>query len=152
MASLGALGAQSLTINVTKFLNSKPDEPSRFLYAACSTPLKRNLWLPAFDFLNEEDDYIAMYDISSSTVSRLSLLFVYAINHRPPIDDDPAKVGPDSVIEIFTTTVGGDILSHLATVRHPVLETPNDVLPAFPMVRASTLPMHMDVRLDLLAN
>lgn len=100
MASLGALGAQSLTINVTKFLNSKPDkvslfyickvdsytdevyalteivlhQPSRFLYAACSTPLKRNLWLPAFDFLNEEDDYIAMYDISSSTVSRLSLV------------------------------------------------------------------------------
>lgn len=134
-------------------------QPSGLLYAACSTPLKRTFWLPAFDFLDvsarldQEDDYIAMYDFSTSTVSRLSLsgfedprglfvhgfdvipsstdpnqLFVYIINHRPPIDDDPSIVGPDSVIEIFATTVGGTILNHLATVRHPVLETPNDVL------------------------
>lgn len=134
-------------------------QPSGLLYLACSSPLKRKLWLPGLDFLDanarlkEEDDYVAIYDHSTSTVSRLTLsgfedprglfvhgfdvvpsssnpdeLFVYMINHRPPVSGDPLKVGSDSVVEIFKTSVGGRVLSHVTTVRDPVIKTPNDIL------------------------
>ena len=101
------------------------------------------------------NDYVATYDPLTSTVTKLKLsgleegisvhgmdvvvssenpheLFVYLINHRPflPIDTvNHKKVGANSTVEIFKTTVGGSEMVHLSTIYDPdVIVTPNDVL------------------------
>ena len=67
-------------------------------------------------------------DVVPST-SDPSQLFVYLVNHRKPLGGkDAHKVGADSSVEIFQTTVGGDTLMHLKTVEDPVVLTPNDVV------------------------
>ncbi|KAG8698661.1 hypothetical protein FRC08_005772 [Ceratobasidium sp. 394] len=61
----------------------------------------------------------------------VDLLWVYLINHRPPLDPtvDPAKVGADSVIEIFKTRVGTRNMEWVKTVEDPsVIVAPNDVI------------------------
>ncbi|KAJ3920427.1 hypothetical protein F5877DRAFT_89458 [Lentinula edodes] len=134
-------------------------QPSGLLYLACSTPESRLAWTPAMDQLNVQgrsnDDYVATYDPTTSKFTRLQLenfnsdqpisvhgmdvvqstssgseLFVFVINHRaPPAGQDPRKVGADSVIEVFKTTVAGDRLVHINTVRDPrVIVSPNDVV------------------------
>lgn len=148
-----------VVLHVDMFAEIVLHQPSGLLYAACSTPLKRKFWIPGLGHLDatarleEEKDYIATYDFSTSTVSRLNLagfedprglfvhgfdlvpsstnpndLFVYVINHRPPVHEDTTRVGSDSVMEIFRTTVGDGTLRHVTTVRDAVIETPNDVL------------------------
>ncbi|KAG9126325.1 hypothetical protein FRC07_003892 [Ceratobasidium sp. 392] len=60
-----------------------------------------------------------------------NLLWVYLVNHRPPLDPkiDAAKVGADSVIEIFKTRLGTNVLEWVKTMEDPsVIVTPNDVL------------------------
>ncbi|KAJ3934717.1 MAG: hypothetical protein NXY57DRAFT_629154 [Lentinula lateritia] len=55
-------------------------------------------------------------------------LFVYLINHRPRKDgQDSSIVGADSVVEIFKTVAGGNVLVHLKTVRDSSIIAPNDV-------------------------
>lgn len=148
-----------VVLHVDIFIEIFLHQPSGLLYAACSSPLKRKFWTPGLGHLDatarleHEEDYIATYDPSTSTVSRLNLagfedprglfvhgfdivpsstysneLFVYVINHRPPVDEDPTRVGSDSVMEIFRTMAGDGTLKHVTTVRDPVIETPNDVL------------------------
>ncbi|KAF5370703.1 hypothetical protein D9758_002025 [Tetrapyrgos nigripes] len=131
-------------------------DPTGVLYLACSTPENRLKWIPAAGILNENphEDYIATYDPSTSKVTRLQIenfnsgrglsvhgmdvvpsdtnpseLYVYAVNHRLPLDGkDPKVVGADSVIEIFKTRVGSSSLAHVNTVEDStVLTTPNDV-------------------------
>jgi hypothetical protein len=66
-------------------------------------------------------------DVVQST-SNPSELFVYLVNHRIPLGDaNPVEVGADSVIEIFTTTVGGTTLNHKRTIEDPIIVTPNSV-------------------------
>lgn len=130
---------------------------SGLLYLACSTPAKRQHWLPALTVLQDDkvllDDYIATYDPATGTVTHLTFsgfptsqgygshgldvvpsatdpkeLFVYAINHRKPVRGQAKQVGADSVVEIFRTTVGGNTLTHLKTIESPVIDTPNDVV------------------------
>ncbi|KAF8160653.1 hypothetical protein B0H34DRAFT_795541 [Crassisporium funariophilum] len=133
-------------------------QPTGVIYLACSTPLSRANWIPAVDRLNASgastEDYVATYDPSSSKITRLKtanfndgrglslhgmdvvpssddsdVLFVYLVNHRLPIGGQSAeKVGADSVIEVFKTTVGGNAMTHINTVESPVIVTPNDVL------------------------
>ncbi|KAJ6586819.1 hypothetical protein DFH09DRAFT_1141619 [Mycena vulgaris] len=63
------------------------------------------------------------------SASNPSELFIYAVNHRKPADAESAAVtGADSTLEIFKTTVGSATLTHLHTVRDPVIITPNDVI------------------------
>ncbi|KAJ4483328.1 hypothetical protein J3R30DRAFT_3655674 [Lentinula aciculospora] len=133
-------------------------QPSGLLYLACSTPESRLVWTPAMGQLNAKErsngDYVATYDPTTSTITHLQLenfisdqpisvhgmdvvtsasnaneLFVYLINHRaPPAGQDPKKVGADSVIEVFKTTVFADRLVHMETVRDPaMIISPNDV-------------------------
>ncbi|KAG8678488.1 hypothetical protein FRC08_017724, partial [Ceratobasidium sp. 394] len=101
-------------------------------------------------------DYVATYDPSMRTVTKLKvlnfteprglslhgmdvvpdehdadLLWVYLVNHRPPLDPtaDAAVVGADSAIEIFKTRVGTDTLEWVNTVEDPsVMVTPNDIM------------------------
>ncbi|KAF8482765.1 hypothetical protein DFH94DRAFT_729488 [Russula ochroleuca] len=131
--------------------------PSGLLYLACATPAKRRHWLPALEVLQEDkvafDDYIATYDPATGAVTRLTFsgfptsqgysshgldivpsaanpreLFVYAINHRKPVNGQGKLVGADSVVEIFKTTVGGNTLTHVRTIESPIIDTPNDVV------------------------
>ncbi|KAJ7478620.1 hypothetical protein B0H11DRAFT_2028056 [Mycena galericulata] len=127
--------------------------PSGVLYLACSSPESRVHWVPAVGQLNasgpSDHDYIATYAPHTGAVVRLepsfpglsvhgmdvvpsaenpSELFIYAVNHRRPADLQSAPtVGADSTIEIFKTTVGSAVLTHLRTVRDPVIFTPNDI-------------------------
>ncbi|KAF8629870.1 hypothetical protein AX15_003229 [Amanita polypyramis BW_CC] len=133
-------------------------QPTGGVYLACSTPASRPFWIPAVGRLNEaaasRDDYVAIYDPNTAKVTRLELskfdnsrglsvhgmdvvpdtadpnhLFVYLINHRAPPNGQSAKVvGADSAVEIFETSVGGAVLSHIKTVEHSTIITPNDVV------------------------
>jgi hypothetical protein len=66
-------------------------------------------------------------DVVPST-SNPTELYVYAINHRRPVQGSGKKVGANSVVEIFKTTIGGNTLTHLKTVEDPVIDTPNDLV------------------------
>ncbi|KAH8107861.1 hypothetical protein BXZ70DRAFT_17235 [Cristinia sonorae] len=131
---------------------------SGLLYLACSRISQRPYWLPAITHLNASgiplDDHVATYDITTGKVTRLqvedypnasrglyvhgmdvvpaasdpSLLYVYMVNHRVPLEGDPAVVGADSSIEIFSTKTGSSKLKHVATIDDPVIVTPNDVV------------------------
>ncbi|KAF8895726.1 hypothetical protein CPB84DRAFT_1710412, partial [Gymnopilus junonius] len=132
-------------------------EPSGVIYLACSTPQGRVHWTPAVGRLNatgaSRDDYVATYDPKTSTVTRLdvlgfeserglslhgmdvvpsvadpSQLFVYLVNHRAPLNGLAKHLGADSVIEIFKTTSGSKIMTHIKTVKNPIINTPNDIV------------------------
>ncbi|KAJ7901720.1 hypothetical protein B0H14DRAFT_2668182 [Mycena olivaceomarginata] len=127
--------------------------PTGVLYLACSSPESRAHWTPALQQLNASGpdvDYLATYDPQTGVVARLepsfpglmthgldvvpshsnpAELFIYAVNHRKPADRQSApKVGADSTIEIFKTTVGSTTLKHLRTLRDPVIIAPNDIV------------------------
>ncbi|KAH9040976.1 hypothetical protein EDB85DRAFT_1923250 [Lactarius pseudohatsudake] len=131
--------------------------PSGLLYLACSSPSDRRHWIPALTILKEDkhafNDYIATYDAKTGSVKRLAFegfptsqgysshgldvvpsasnseeLYVYAINHRKPVQGFSKEVGANSVVEIFKTTVGGNTLTHVRTVEDPVIDTPNDLV------------------------
>ncbi|KAI0256143.1 serum paraoxonase/arylesterase [Lactifluus subvellereus] len=131
--------------------------PTGILYLACSTRASRRHWIPALGVLEDDklafDDYIATYDPATDTVTRLAFegfptpqgysahgmdvvpsasdpreLYVYAINHRKPVQGPGKRVGADSVVEIFKTKVGGNTLTHVKTVEDSVIDTPNDVI------------------------
>lgn len=131
--------------------------PSGLLFLACSSPADRRHWIPALALLEEDkiafDDYIATYDVVTGSVTRLAFegfptsqgysshgmdvvpsasnpeeLYVYAINHRKPVQGIGKEVGANSVVEIFKTTLGRKTLTHVRTVEDPVIDTPNDIL------------------------
>lgn len=103
----------------------------------------------------DSDDYVATYDHQSHEITKLSvvglndprglnlhgmdvvvdehdpnLLWVYLVNHRPPLDAlvDAHKVGADSVIEVFKTQLGANSMEWVRTFMDPsIIVTPNDV-------------------------
>ncbi|KAK7685311.1 hypothetical protein QCA50_011674 [Cerrena zonata] len=132
------------------------DEQS-ILYLACSRISGRPHWLPNTEHLNVSgkptDDYIATYNLETGAIVKLRLegfgsprgisvhgmdvvpsssdskkLYVYLVNHRAPSTGKADVVGADSVMEIFETHLGSDVLHHVKTVEDPVIETPNDVV------------------------
>jgi hypothetical protein len=133
-------------------------QPSGVLYLACSTPSSRVHWTPGVGRLNatgaSRDDYVATYNPKTSAITRLEVqgfesprglslhgmdvvpsssnpseLFVYLVNHRAPPGDLLAKdVGADSVIEIFKTVLNSKNMTHIKTVKDPVIMTPNDIV------------------------
>src|SRR6266404_1013768 len=103
--------------------------PSGLLFLACSSPANRRHWIPALTILEEDkhsfDDYIATYDATTGSVTRLTFkgfpgsqgysshgldvvpsglnpeeLYVYAVNHRKPVERAGKEVGANSVVEI----------------------------------------------------
>ena len=149
----------SLTLTFLRSAEIVLHPPSGLLYLACATPAKRRHWLPALEVLQEDkvsfDDYIATYDSATGAVTRLTFsgfptsqgysshgldvvpsaanpreLFVYAVNHRKPVNGQGKVVGADSVVEIFKITVGGNTLTHVRTIESPVIHTPNDIVGA----------------------
>jgi hypothetical protein len=133
-------------------------QPTGILFLACSSPERRARWTPAANQLNStslQHDYVATYDPSTSFVTRLTVsdyptasrglalhgmdvipsvnnpfeLYVYLVNHRPPLDAPAHRVGADSVIEVFKTTLGSATMTHVRTFDDPaVVVTPNDVV------------------------
>jgi hypothetical protein len=105
-------------------------------------------------------DYVARFDPSTEKVVKLttpdfkfprglglhgmdvvqnranaSELFVYLVNHRPPMDWESGlpgtkaeDVGADSVIEVFRTAVRGSELKYLGTFQDETIKTPNDIV------------------------
>ena len=56
-------------------------------------------------------------------------LFIFLVHHRaPPAGQDLILVGFDSSVEVFKTTVGSTIATHLHTFDSPILHSPNDVI------------------------
>lgn len=100
------------------------------------------------------DDYVAIYDIATSKVTHLEVsphpnahrglslhgmdvvrsssdpnsLYVYLVNHRPPLVGRAEEIGADSTVEIFSLEDGTFLLKHVATVEDPIILTPNDVV------------------------
>lgn len=139
-------------------LESILHQPTGTIYAACSTPVSRTHWIPALDQLNSTGastyDYVATYNPSTGRVTRLErndfnagrglslhgmdvvasmtnadTLYIYLVSHRIPLGPKPAReVGADSVIEVFSTNVGGTTMRHLHTIEdQDVIITPNSV-------------------------
>lgn len=61
-------------------------------------------------------------------------LRLFVVNHRPPVDAvtgaillEEAQKGANSTIEIFETRLGSDEATHIRTIAHPLINTPNDV-------------------------
>ncbi|KAI0079035.1 calcium-dependent phosphotriesterase [Panus rudis PR-1116 ss-1] len=135
-------------------------EDTSILYLACSRISNRMAWLPTGDNLNAtgraEDDYIATYSVDTGKIKRFKLrnfdverglsvhgmdvvrsssdpskLYFYLVNHRKPLSGDARVIGADSVIEIFETKQGSDILQHVKTFQDSVIiVTPNDIVGA----------------------
>lgn len=68
-------------------------------------------------------------DVVESSIEP-NVLWVYVINHRPPLPPKTPKTdGADSCVEIFRTTVGSDEFIHVRTVEDAEhIVTPNDVV------------------------
>lgn len=121
--------------------------------------MSRVEWTPALFHLNatarSHHDYVATYDPATKKIQRLRFsgfdeprgynahgmdvvpnkdnpneLFVYLVNQRPPVDEATAeKVYADPSIEVFKTTVGGQVLSHLRTFDdRSAIKSPNDIV------------------------
>ncbi|GAA5908149.1 hypothetical protein JCM6882_005955 [Rhodosporidiobolus microsporus] len=138
------------------------DQHSGIAYLACSSHDRRLTWEPASLRLNASalppvsEDYLAVFNLSSRSYSKLELiglpeeaggiytlgldvlrapsasnperLLLIAISHRPPLDRSTAgKVGADSVVEVFETSVGAKEATWVRTVRHELVKTPNAV-------------------------
>ncbi|CAE6416109.1 hypothetical protein ACGC1H_007200 [Rhizoctonia solani] len=101
-------------------------------------------------------DYVATYDHHTRTVTRLDvvglndprglnvhgmdvvadqtdsdILWVYLINHRPPLDPlvDAHHVGADPAIEVFKTKLGSNLIKWVRTLEDPnFILSPNDVI------------------------
>lgn len=60
-------------------------------------------------------------------------LRIVLINHRPPIEPvtgkllDATKIGANSTMEIFQTSVGSDSMRHIRTIADPLIVAPNRV-------------------------
>ncbi|KAF9519708.1 hypothetical protein BS47DRAFT_1336806 [Hydnum rufescens UP504] len=129
--------------------------PTGLVYLACASRKGRMLWSPYFLIFKQpsHNDYVAIYDPRDLSVTRLGLdgfddprglnvhgmdvvasradpetLFISLVNHRPQPARNEYEHGADSVIEIFSTTLGSNTLTHVKTFRDPeVIITPNSV-------------------------
>ena len=125
---------------------------------ACSTQSSRMHWLPTDNRLNatgkSSQDYVAVFNPSTEKVTVLKTigykfgrglsvhgmdvvesrerpadLLLYMVNHRAPFAPKRAEEeGQDSVIEVFRTRPGMEEIHYVATVKDPVISTPNDIV------------------------
>ncbi|KAI1339193.1 calcium-dependent phosphotriesterase [Xylariaceae sp. FL0016] len=70
---------------------------------------------------------ISLYTPSSDPKT----VYIFAVNHLPNLSWTPdSKTGRKTAsrIELFTHTVGSKTATHLRTISHPLIRTPNDLL------------------------
>ncbi|KAF8312468.1 calcium-dependent phosphotriesterase [Clavulina sp. PMI_390] len=120
--------------------------------------MKWDTYFLRFDPSSPSNDYVATYDHSTKAFTKLTIsgftdprglrlhgmdvvpsasspneLWVYLVNHRPHTGDKAGKdaeFGADEAIEVFKTTVGSTVLTHVHTFEDPtasVIITPNDI-------------------------
>ncbi|KAL9940611.1 hypothetical protein V8E36_000099 [Tilletia maclaganii] len=77
-------------------------------------------------------------DVVLDTSYKPPTLYLYINNHRPPVDPatgnllNAEKLGANSTIEIFKTTLGSNTLEHVKTYADELISTPNRVAPVSP--------------------
>ncbi|OAA67769.1 serum paraoxonase/arylesterase family protein [Akanthomyces lecanii RCEF 1005] len=59
-------------------------------------------------------------------------IFIFAVNHRPNEAQDQLAPKADSVIELFHHTIGADTARHIRTIKHDLIQMPNDILALTP--------------------
>ncbi|OAA53846.1 serum paraoxonase/arylesterase family protein [Cordyceps fumosorosea ARSEF 2679] len=59
-------------------------------------------------------------------------VFVFAVNHRPNAAQDPLAPKADSVIELFRHVIGTSTARHIRTIKHDLVQMPNDILALSP--------------------
>lgn len=59
-------------------------------------------------------------------------IFIFAVNHRPNKAKDPLAQKADSVIELFHHEIGADTARHIRTIKHDLIQMPNDILALTP--------------------
>ncbi|KAG8821205.1 hypothetical protein FRC19_011333 [Serendipita sp. 401] len=100
---------------------SKPLSPS-------AVTIPKITGLPTHDPTFRGLNFVGLDVVESSTEP--GHLWVYVINHRPPLPPLKAQTyGADSCVEIFKTKIGSDTLEHVRTIEDPEhLVTPNDIV------------------------
>ncbi|ORY24219.1 hypothetical protein BCR39DRAFT_472569 [Naematelia encephala] len=74
-------------------------------------------------------------DIISDPADPQCAVFIHAVNHLPNPEYTPSsKLIPKaaSQVEIFHHTIGSTSARHIASVAHPLIQTPNDILSTSP--------------------
>lgn len=57
-------------------------------------------------------------------------LRLFLINHR--VQPNAENVGANSTVELFETKLGSDTMTHIKTFAHPLIFTPNNLVPTGP--------------------
>lgn len=120
-------------VHVRKQAKMLPDMDS-FVIVDTSIPLSPNSYkriklsnLPTTDLKWRGLNLVGLDVVQSEADS--SLLWVYVVNHRPPLPPATVDDGADSSIEIFRTSVGSDTFEYVRTVEDSrYIITPNDVI------------------------
>lgn len=93
----------------------------------------KKLKLNGFHGLNGEAS-LTVHGMGTWQDPHSDILRLFIVNHRPPLDAltgavsfELAQHGGNSTIEIFETRLGSDEATHIRTVAHPLISTPNDV-------------------------
>jgi arylesterase/paraoxonase len=91
-------------------------------------------WLSLENFAGTNGDgLLNLQGMDIRADDNTDVLRILLVNHRPPIDPitgeavDATKVGANSTIEQFQTTVGSSSMRHVRTYHHKVIQTPNNV-------------------------
>jgi arylesterase/paraoxonase len=98
-------------------------------------PLASRLkWVTAENFSGVKGDgTLNLHGLDILADPNSDVLRILLVNHRPPFHPltgealDAVKVGANSTIEQFQTTVGSDAMTHVRTFADDVIQTPNDV-------------------------
>jgi arylesterase/paraoxonase len=91
-------------------------------------------WLSIENFPGTNGDgLLNLHGMDIRADDNTGVLRILLVNHRPPIDPitgeglDATKVGANSTVEQFQTTIGSSSMHHVRTYHHDVIQTPNRV-------------------------
>ncbi|RSL86272.1 hypothetical protein CEP51_002894 [Fusarium floridanum] len=78
-------------------------------------------------------------DVIPNHDSAEAAVYIFAVNHPPDLAECPdtvnlrgCKANSASRVEIFHHVIGSDVATHLRSVQHPLISTPNDILAQSP--------------------
>ncbi|KAI8721578.1 hypothetical protein NCS52_00299600 [Fusarium sp. LHS14.1] len=78
-------------------------------------------------------------DVISDHESAEAAVYIFAVNHPPNLAQCPdatklkeCQANAASRVEIFHHVIGSDVATHLRSVQHPLVSTPNDILAQSP--------------------
>ena len=127
-----------LTTRSINFLNASSrglTDRIAVLDTRASGPLASRIkWLAVENFSGiNGDGTLNLHGFDVRADKDTDTLRIILINHRPPIDLisgealDAKVVGANSTVEQFETTAGSNIMRHVTTYAHELIQTPNRV-------------------------